>query len=135
MKILLRFKNKYFGDQHYLHVIVMSGERLYSKDRGSIVLDLFGSHPKARILDFFLDNPFLDFSMQEVIRELRMGKRTFYRYFRELLARQVIVPTRKIGRAQLYTINLKHPAVKAIYKLLTEIALKDAEMYKVPVRT
>jgi len=100
---------------------------MYSKERSSIVLDLFGNHPKARILDFFIDNPYLDFSMAEAIKELRMSKRTFYKYFKELVDSNIVVQTRKIGRAKLYRINLEHPAVKLIYKLIAEIGMKDAE--------
>jgi len=98
------------------------------KDLGeSLLIKMFGNSPKLRILDFFLDNPYFDFSKSEVIRELGMSKQTFYKYFKDLEDLGVVKPTRKIGRATLYRINKEHPLVKKIDEIINEVSLQIAE--------
>jgi len=56
-------------------------EKLYTtKEYESIIIKTFGTSPKLRIIDFFLDNPFFDFTKKEVIEALGMSKQTFYKY-------------------------------------------------------
>jgi len=98
------------------------------KDLGeSLLIKMFGNSPKLRILDFFLDNPYFDFSKSEVIRELGMSKQTFYKYFKDLEDLGIVKPTRKIGRATLYRINKEHPLVKKIDEIINEVSLQIAE--------
>lgn len=55
------------------------------KDIGdSILLKALGYSPKLRILDIFLTNPYLDFSKEELVRELGMSKQTLYKNFKDL---------------------------------------------------
>jgi len=98
------------------------------KDLGeTLLVKMFGNSPKLRILDFFLDNPYFDFSKSEVIRELGMSKQTFYKYFKDLEDLEIVKPTRKIGRATLYRINKEHPLVKKIDVIINEVSLQIAE--------
>ena len=48
----------------------MMGVVRYRDMGDSLLVRLFGSSPKARILDIFLANPFFDFSREELAREL-----------------------------------------------------------------
>ena len=87
-------------------------KELYTKNKyDSIIIKMFGAQPKLRIIDFFLDNPFFDFTKKEVIEALGMSKQTFYKYFPELEEEQIVKVSRKIGKAKLYKINLEHPLV------------------------
>lgn len=100
----------------------------------TIFVKVFGNSPKLRILDFFLDNPYFDFSKSEVMREIGMSKRTFYKNFKDLVELEVIKPTRKIGKATMYKINTEHPFVKKLNEIIDELSLKIAEREeKIPV--
>lgn len=106
-------------------------EELYTrKEYQSILLEVLGDSPKLRIIDFFMDNPFFDFTKKEVIEALGMSKQTFYKYFKDLEKYEVVVPSRKIGRATLYKINKDHPLVKRLEEIVNEISLKIAEEAK-----
>jgi DNA-binding transcriptional ArsR family regulator len=70
---------------------------LYAREK-SILLKTLGDSPKLRIIDFFLDNPFLDFTKKEVIEALRMSKQTFYKYFKDVEEDGIVEVSRKIGR-------------------------------------
>jgi len=113
-------------------------EELYTKrEHRSILLKTLGDSPKLRIIDFFLDNPLFDFTKKEVIEALGMSKQTFYKYFPELEEYGIVKVSRKISRAKLYKINLKHPLVNILReyetKVSMQIAEKEAEKMKKPI--
>ncbi|MBC7091036.1 MAG: winged helix-turn-helix transcriptional regulator [Nitrososphaeria archaeon] len=98
------------------------------KDMGdSILIKAFGYSPKLRILDIFLTNPYLDFSKEELVRELGMSKQTLYKNFKDLVELGVIKVSRNIGRATMYRINREHPLVKRLDEIINEISLQIAE--------
>ena len=103
-------------------------EELYTKKKyESILIKTLGDSPKLRIIDFFLDNPSFDFTKKEVIEALGMSKQTFYKYFPDLEKYEIIKVSRRIGRAKLYRINLKHPLVEMLREYERKISLKMAE--------
>jgi len=61
-------------------MVMMYGKEVRYKDTGdSLLLEAFGKSPKLRIIDIFLTNPLLDFSENELVRELGMSKQTLYK--------------------------------------------------------
>jgi DNA-binding transcriptional ArsR family regulator len=103
-------------------------EELYvKKEYQSILLKMLGDSPKLRIIDFFLDNPLLDFTKKEVIEALGMSKQTFYKYFKDIEKYGIVNVSRKIGRAKLYKINLENPIVKMLREFETQLSLIIAE--------
>ena len=119
----MKVKFKYLGSKRSI-----MPEELYCDERyKSILLRTLGDHPKLRIIDFFLENPLFDFTKKEVIEALGMGKRTFYKHFKEIEEQGIVIVSRRIGRTKLYKINLKHPLVKALRQYETEISLRIAE--------
>lgn len=106
----------------------------------SLLLKMLDESPKLRIIDFFLDNPFFDFTKKEVIEALRMNKQTFYKYFKELEEDGIVKISRRIGRAKLYKINLKHPVVvklRELDEILSTQCLKEFQqtIQKVPKKS
>lgn len=103
-------------------------EKLYTeKGFESILIKTLGDSPKLRIIDFFLDNPLFDFTKREVIEALGMSKKTFYKYFPDLEKYGIIRVSRKIGRAKLYRINLKHPLVEMLREYEKRISSEIAD--------
>jgi len=103
-------------------------EELYAKkEYESILIKTLGDSPKLRIIDFFLDNPLFDFTKKEVIEALGMSKQTFYKYFPDLEKYGIVKVSRKIGRAKLYRINLKHPLIGMLREYEKKISLQIAE--------
>ena len=110
-------------------------EELYTrKDYESILMRTLGDSPKLRIIDFFLDNPLFDFTKKEVIEALGMSKQTFYKYFPDLEKYGIVVVSRRIGRAKLYKINLKHPLVEMLRKYEEKISQQIAEKEAMAVK-
>ncbi len=87
-------------------------QELYTKkEYESLLLKTLGRSPKLRIIDFFTDNPLSDFTNNEVIEALGMGKQTFHKNFGELEELRIVKASKRNGRT-LYRINMKHPLVK-----------------------
>lgn len=85
-----------------------------------------GDSPRLRIIDFFLDNPLFDFTKKEVIEALGMSKRTFYKYFGDLERYGIVRVSRRIGRAKLYRLNLRHPLVELLREYEKRVSLQMA---------
>ncbi|MEM3510076.1 MAG: winged helix-turn-helix domain-containing protein [Nitrososphaerales archaeon] len=113
-------------------------EELYTKkEYQSLLLKTLGDSPKLRIIDFFLDNPLFDFTKKEVIEALGMSKQTFYKYFADIEKYGIVVVSRRIGKANLYKINLENPIVKMLREYETQLSLhlaeQEAEKMKKPI--
>jgi len=112
-------------------MITMYEKEVRYKDLGdSLLLKAFGNSPKLRIIDIFLTNPLFDFSKNELVRELGMSKQTLYKYFKDLEELGMVKVTRKIGRANLYRINLENPMIKMLNEYETQLSLQIAEQEK-----
>jgi len=106
-------------------------EELYAKkEYQSLLLKVLGDSPKLRIIDFFLDNPLFDFTKKEVIEALGMSKQTFYKYFADLENYGIVKVSRRIGKANLYKINLENPIVKMLKEYEIQLSLQIAEQEK-----
>jgi len=106
-------------------------EELYTRrEYQSILLKTLGESPKLRMIDFFLDNPVSDFTKKEVIEALGMSKLTFYKYFKDLVELSLVTPSRKIGRATLYKVNLGNPIVRMLVEYERQLSLQISEKEK-----
>ena len=101
----------------------------------SLLVNMLGSSPEMRILDFFLDNKLFDFSKKEIIEETGMSKATFYAHWEKLEKSGIIKVSRKFGKARLYELNLENPLVKQLLVMEKQLIKFAAEKYtkKIPV--
>lgn len=107
------------------------------KPNETLLLKYLGASPTLRIIDFFLDNPLSDYSKQEIVKNLAMGRVTFFKYWKELERSGAVKITRRIGRATLYKLDRDNEVVKQTIKLDMSLARKAmekaAEAYQRPV--
>jgi predicted transcriptional regulator len=103
----------------------------------TLLLKYLGASPILRIVDFFLDNPLSDYSKNEIVKNLEMGRATFFKYWRELEKSGAVKVTRKVGRATMYQLDRESEVVKQLIKLDMALARKAMEKaieeYKKPV--
>jgi len=99
---------------------------LYREGRESILLNVFGKSPQTRIIDLFLDNPFFEFTRLEMVEALGMAKITMYNTLPLIEQSGIIVPTRRIGRSQLYRLNGNSDTVKNLRKMIQDISFSIA---------
>ena len=94
----------------------------------TLLLKYLGASPMLRITDFFLDNPLSDYSKNEIVKNLGMGRVTFFKYWKELEKSGAVKTSRQIGRATMYQLNRENNIVKHLIKL--DMALAKGIMEK-----
>ena len=97
------------------------------KPNETLLLRYLGASPTLRIIDFFLDNPLSDYSKNEIVKNLEMGRVTFFKYWKELERSGAVKPTRQVGRATMYQLDKGNDVVKQLIKLDMALARKGME--------
>ncbi|VVB65741.1 Uncharacterised protein [Candidatus Gugararchaeum adminiculabundum] len=83
----------------------------------SPILKVFGEYPKTKVIDFLLSSSESDFSLTDIAEKSGVGRTTLYQFFYSLVEQNVVIETRKIGRAKLYKVNLESQLVQSIIEL------------------
>jgi DNA-binding transcriptional ArsR family regulator len=83
----------------------------------TLLIKCLGSSPVLQVVDFFLDNRLFDYSKNELIENLNLGRATFFKYWRVLEEFEIVKPTRKIGKSVLYRLNEDNEVVKKLIAL------------------
>jgi len=83
----------------------------------------FGDTPKIRVLEFLIEGRELDYSISDIAEGAEIGRTTLFRIWGDLIKAKVIKPTRQIGNAKLYKLNLENPFVKKIVEVFDEIIM------------
>lgn len=93
----------------------------------TLLIKCLGNSPTLRIIDFFLDNKLFDYTKNEIIENLNMGRATFFKYWKELEELGVVKVTRKIGKSKLYKLNKEYEIVQKLIMLDSVLCKKAME--------
>ena len=85
---------------------------------------VFGDSPVAKVLDFLIDNQEFDYSLTDIAKGAEIAWSTLHEFWQDIVKLGVVRKTRKIGRAELYKLNLKSPVVKKLIDLDNDISKK-----------
>ena len=93
---------------------------------------VFGGSPIVKVIDFFLDNREFDYSLTDIAKNADVGWSTLHGFWGNIVKLGIVLKTRKIGRAELYKLNLKSPLVKKLIDLDLDISKKlmNEEIHK-----
>jgi len=98
---------------------------------------VFGGSPIIKVIDFLIDNQEFDYSLTEIARGADVGWSTLHQFWPNLVKLKMVKKTRRIGRAELYKLNLENPIVKKLIEIdmvvSKQIVLKEMEKQKVIV--
>lgn len=83
---------------------------------------VFGEAPIVRVMDFLLENREFDYSITDIAKHADIGWSTLHGFWKELVALEIVIQTRRIGRAELYRLNVKSPIVKKLMEIDHEIS-------------
>jgi len=70
-----------------------------------------------RVLDFLIENSIFDYSRKDICKETGVSWNTMKGFWGVLEKKQVVVFTRKVGRAKMFKLNEKNPIVKKLLSL------------------
>ncbi|OHA82043.1 MAG: hypothetical protein A2675_02815 [Candidatus Yonathbacteria bacterium RIFCSPHIGHO2_01_FULL_51_10] len=95
----------------------------------SVFIDTFGNTPYIRVLEMLLLGRGLDYSISDIARRAKVTRVTFYKMLDKLKKEEIIIPTRRLGNMQLYTLNVKNPVVKEILRVYMTLGRLNSEAY------
>ncbi len=81
----------------------------------------FGDTPKIRVLEFLIEGRELDYSISDIAEGAEIGRTTLFRIFDDLTKNKIIIPTREIGNAKLFKLNMNNVFVKKLTEIFDEI--------------
>lgn len=85
---------------------------------------IFGDSPIVKVIDFFLDNKEFDYSITDIAKNSDIGWSTLHGFWKDIVKLGVVTKTRRIGRAELYKLNISSPVVKKLIELDKDISKK-----------
>ena len=95
----------------------------------TIFREALGDSPVIRVLDFLIEGRGLDYSLTDIAENANIGWTTLHRIWDKLVQFNMIVPTREIGRAKLFKLNDRNPAVEKLIKLYDTLLYLETEKY------
>ncbi len=82
-----------------------------------------GDTPKIRVLEFLIEGRELDYSITDIAEGAEIGRTTLFRIWNDLIKSNIIKPTRTIGNAKLYQLNINNLFVQKMIDLFDEIIM------------
>lgn len=95
-------------------------------------MEVFGSSPLIKVLDFLITYREFDYSLTDIAKESEVGWNTLHSFFFKLVEKGIIKETRQVGRAKLYKLNTDNPIAKKLIEINNIITSKavDEELKK-----
>lgn len=95
----------------------------------SVFVEYFGNYPLIRVLDFLILARDMDYSMTEIAKNSGVGWTAFSEIWPQLIKKNIVMFTRKIGNAKLFRLNTKNPWVKELIKMDKIITKIETEKF------
>mgnify|MGYP001565503436 CR=1 FL=1 len=83
----------------------------------SIFIEVFGSNPVMRVLDFLITFQLFDYPLTEIAKNSEVSYSTLQTFWKNLERNNIVIKTRRVGKSDLYKLNINNPAVKQLIKL------------------
>jgi len=93
----------------------------------SVFAEYFGDYPLIRVLDFLIEGRDMDYSMTEIAKNSGVGWTAFSEIWKQLIKKEIVVLTRKIGNAKLFKLNTKNLWVKELIRMDNVITKLETE--------
>ena len=83
----------------------------------SIFIEIFGNNPIMKALDFLITYQLFDYPLTEIARNSGVSYSTLQPFWNKLEKNNIVMKTRRVGKSDLYKLNINNPAVKQLLKL------------------
>jgi len=91
----------------------------------SAFLEYFGDTPKLRFLNFLIGNHFFDFNMTDMAREANISYNSLISFFNEFLEKGIIIKTRRVGKSDMYKLNIDNLIAKRFLQFAWFLTKQD----------
>lgn len=78
---------------------------------------VFGDSPTVKVIDFLIDNQEFDYSLTDIAKGSEIAWSTLHECWSELVKLGLVKKTRRIGRAELYKLDVENALAKKLLDL------------------
>jgi len=89
----------------------------FCMENETIFVEVFGSNPIIKVLDFLITFQLFDYPMTEIAKNSGVSYSTLQTFWEKLERNNIIIKTRRVGKSNLYKLNTNNPAVRQLVKL------------------
>jgi hypothetical protein len=93
-----------------------------------LLSEIFEEYYQAKIIEVILENYNEEFTTKDIMKMAETAQGSTYKYIQLLVSKGILIETRKIGKIQLYRLNLENNFTQAF--LLFENSLVISELDK-----
>lgn len=83
----------------------------------TIFLEVFGNNPIMKVLDFLISFQLFDYPLTEIAKNSEVSYSTLQTFWDKLERNKIVVKTRRVGKSDLYKLNIDNPAVQQLIRL------------------
>lgn len=83
----------------------------------SVFVEVFGSNPVIKVLDFLITFAEFDYPLTEIAKNSGVSYSTLQTFWDKLVRNNIVVKTRRVGKSDLYKLNTDNPAVQDLVKI------------------
>ena len=93
----------------------------------SVFLEREGNSPKNKVLDFLIIAQDFDYSLKDIAKNAKVSYPCMKQLKKELVKDKWIILTRKVGKAQMYKLNLKSKKVQKFIEFFWAVVNEEVE--------
>ncbi|MBI4452741.1 hypothetical protein HY637_04895 [Candidatus Woesearchaeota archaeon] len=90
----------------------------------TIFTKAIGNTPKIKVLEFLIEGRELDYSVSDIAEGAGIGRTTLFRIWNDFVELRIVKPTRVIGNAKLYKLNLENAFVGKMAELFDTLVIQ-----------
>ncbi|MFH1209265.1 MAG: hypothetical protein V1663_00540 [archaeon] len=83
----------------------------------NVFKEVFGNNPTMKVLDFLITFQLFDYPLTEIAKNSNVSYFTLQTFWSRLEKNNIVVKTRRVGKSDLYKLNINNPAIKQLIKL------------------
>ena len=96
----------------------------------TIFTKAIGNTPKIKVLEFLIEGRELDYSVSDIAEGAEIGRTTLFRIWDDFVDLGIVKPTRVIGNAKLYKLNISNSFVKKLVDLFDTLVIEPLNKKK-----
>ena len=90
----------------------------------TIFTKAIGNTPKIKVLEFLIEGRELDYSVSDIAEGAEIGRTTLFRIWNDFVGLGIVKPTRVIGNAKLYKLNMDNAFVRKMADLFDTLVIE-----------
>ncbi len=110
MFLILKYKNKNRNIYKRVNCYnIMKNETVF--------VEVFGGNPITKVLDFLITFQLFDYPLTEIAKNSGVSYSTLQTFWNRLEKNKIVIKTRRVGKSDLFKLNINNPAIKQLIKL------------------